>query len=295
MTTYTLKDIFTYTEQDMNAFLNSLEYNIDNLNIYEKRYMVCYFLEANNLLVKNPYLNNKSFRTYMLESNNLIELHQNFNKIKNYNIAVSTLGLDIVNDYIQNVNKTYNLPFVSVGSGDALLESNNKNVNWICVDPKPEEYMKDRNKGNVYLKPKYAYVKDLVDNEPNLVNNVVLFINWAYPGLDYDYEAIKILNPVAILVIYDQNGVAGGLMFHDWIPSSYSKENEYNILYETNESAEDMLYASIVWLNRSDVNVDLNQITLTDKYEYQEQEDYDDEDYYENKDYDYEEYYVVKK
>lgn len=120
------------------------------------------------------------------------------------------------------VFKNTNLPIVSVGSGNGQYEWHLKNkhglddIQWYLVDPQPEKY-------RIYcpdesIPPDYALVQDLVKAKPELVGNCVMFLCWPSPGKSkYDIEAIKILQPRGVVLVYETIGCAGGTQLHHWL------------------------------------------------------------------------------
>lgn len=129
-----------------------------------------------------------------------------------------------INNLLDFLNLHSTLPVISVGSGNAILEdicSKLYKIKIFCVDPDPTSYKGEK----IFLQPDYPYVDNLICEHENFIGNCVLIINWATPELNYDFEAIEKLQPIAFWVLYDENGNAGGEKFHNFIKS----ESNYNI------------------------------------------------------------------
>ena len=117
---------------------------------------------------------------------------------------------------LKHVKKDY--PLVSVGSGSANIEKylidKCKISEIICVDPKPKSF----SRGETLIEPSYGYVEELIKEKPEIVGNCILILIWADYGYStYDYEAIHLLNPVAIFTIVELTGSAGGTLFLKWL------------------------------------------------------------------------------
>jgi hypothetical protein len=139
-------------------------------------------------------------------------------------ITFGELGMVCINNLLDFLNLHPTLPVISVGSGNAILEdicSELYKIKIFCVDPDPTSYRSDE----IFLQPDYPYVDNLICEHENFIGNCVLIINWATPTLDYDYEAIEKLQPMAFWVLYEESGDAGGKKFHDFIKST----SYYNI------------------------------------------------------------------
>lgn len=128
------------------------------------------------------------------------------------NKCVRAFGLDNVLQWIQSIHQVYHVPWVSVGCGNAAgkaffffkkthfaVESCAKEINWRLCDPEPLSF------GSLGLLEPYApvqfkNVQELIQQEPTIVGHCVLFLNWPEPNdATYDYEAIQLLQPLAIL------------------------------------------------------------------------------------------------
>jgi len=112
---------------------------------------------------------------------------------------------------------------VSVGSGSGeqekrLMESI-PGLSVICVDPAPESFPVSRleyAKGelDVVLKPKYKTVESLISDpvDSKLIGNCILLLDWPSnsESHDFDFEALKELQPLAVVIRYEQRGEDGG-------------------------------------------------------------------------------------
>jgi hypothetical protein len=155
------------------------------------------------------------------------------NKIQNY--YYHKFSLERISNALQ-VACCSKFPIISVGSGNGELEyrlsqrkefANNK---FYCVDPNPESY--NPYNPTAMMKPDFPYVSDLIQQHPELVGNCTLLLGWADPSEDYDFEAIQLLKPMSIISIAENEGGAGGQLFHDWcFKNNYDdKEPEYTYI-----------------------------------------------------------------
>lgn len=191
------------------------------------------------------------------------------NHIDYCNKAIRSFGIDVFYDIFKKVNEKYNLPIISVGSGNGAFEhilNNNLNINIICIDPDPLKYNSNLLK-TPFMEPKYKTVDD--DVISLYKNNCVLLLNWCDPNdSDYDYLSIIKLNPVCIISIYEVfdegNGAAGGKKFFEYIYNNdeYNKLNEISI-YE-DESPND-LDLRIIILEKKDKSL-LNKSYEIEKF-----------------------------
>lgn len=169
---------------------------------------------------------------------------------KHINNAVRSFGIDAVLTTLNLVAAQYDAPWVSVGCGNAALESL-VNVKWYLVDPDPLCY------ASIGLEQPYAdvdfsSVAQLVEQHPSLVWNSVLFLNWPTPNdSTYDYDAIAMLKPLAVVATTELfgrgNGAAGGKAFHEWRQSK-----AYKLVYEASldQSGTELDIRLSWWQNR---------------------------------------------
>jgi hypothetical protein len=129
------------------------------------------------------------------------------------------IPFETVFNYLNATKRTV----VSVGCGNGVYEKRLRNagLDVILVDPKPESWVSYPVDENTYLKPDYSYVRDLVENMPEIVGNCTLFLCWPSPnGSTYDIEAVKLLNPLFVVTFYETIGGAGGEIFHSWLSTT---------------------------------------------------------------------------
>jgi hypothetical protein len=182
-------------------------------------------------------------------NNNTTFLEHLFNK------GIKCYGYEKIITIINYIYNNYKLPIISVGSGTCIIEylSNkkynekyNKNMNWICIDsdnnplnfPPQASYYLSRPLMNI----DYNSSDELIQNNPSIVGNCILFLNWCLPNEStYDYDAIIKLKPLAVLSIYevfnDDYGSAGGKKFYDWTINNdnYNLKEMYKLYYEDDE------------------------------------------------------------
>ena len=167
--------------------------------------------------MKSTFLNKAMLNIYTE-----YEKMQEEKPINNYSIWNTKIGFSEVIDVINNFFSS-DLSVFEVGSGNgkfAYYYNKLENNKIVCIDPEPLSY----NKGRLYLKPKYSYVTELIKEQPYVVGNCQLLIIWSTPSDDYDMEAIKLLKPQKMIVLYDESGTAGGSDFHDYISDGCDKE-----------------------------------------------------------------------
>lgn len=131
-----------------------------------------------------------------------------------------------------------NRPIISVGSGNGVLEFalKKKGLNDItCIDPAPESFAKFPENMQC-LKPQYQTIQHFLTSGiciDKYVGQCALLLGWPNPGnILYDYEAVKLLDPHAIVMIYEINGGAAGNMMHRWLKSQtdYDKICSYTLV-----------------------------------------------------------------
>jgi hypothetical protein len=197
------------------------------------------------------------------------------------NKGIKSFGIENIIANINKFYKHYNLPFVSIGSGIGTIEylaniefyrKYNKNIEWICIDkyepinypPNAKYYIHEP-----LMKIDYLTTDSLIENNPSIIDNCILFLNWCEPNQsNYDYEAIIKLKPKAILALYevfDGNGSAGGIEFYNWTINSSS---EYNLkemfkLYPYNKAHNDyVMDIRIGWWQHSNIFCDEDTIII---------------------------------
>lgn len=186
----------------------------------------------------------------------------------NFNLGVSSFGEKEVVNIIKSVYEAYDckFPIVSVGSGTGDLEylfsESTGYPEIMCIDPDPTSFLGKY----IFIQPKYKYVKDMIKSEPSMVGNCILLLNWCEPNDSlYDYEAVMLCKPVAILTIierYNKSGVAGGNKFREFLDESgassdWTSTTEYSIAAQIyvadSEVEENPPDVQCIWLNRKDV------------------------------------------
>jgi len=194
------------------------------------------------------------------------------------NPAIHSLGFETVTDAVGEFCKTYpTLPFVSVGSGLALVERVVRarvSQPFFLVDPAPSSYYpfcKQHYHRLVVasgMPMTHSYTHELFDSNPELAkgDSCLLFLNWCdYGGDDYDLEAILLLKPRAIFVICDLYRSAGSQQFHHFLKTNklYKPRKVYSVKQakkETYECSHETI--SMQWLVRSHVDLETVGVTL---------------------------------
>ncbi len=125
-------------------------------------------------------------------------------------------------------------PVVSVGSGNGTTEAlarvffmnerppRKKKMmppEIIGVDPKPQNYYPASPEiwETFSVKPSFATVSDLVINRPELVGKCVMWLIWAPYFLEFDMEALVLLQPTHIVIHTDLMGTACSPSFNRWL------------------------------------------------------------------------------
>ena len=102
---------------------------------------------------------------------------------------------------------------ISVGSGAAELEHNlatSLDRHVICIDPSPSAFSKKE----PLIRPTWASVKDMLA-VTTPVNSTLLLIWPEFNG--YDLEAIRLLRPHELFLLYEENGASGSAQLHEWL------------------------------------------------------------------------------
>ena len=152
---------------------------------------------------------------------------------------------------------------ISVGSGNAFFEltminfifnERNLMLDIVCIDPNPAEftpripnnYYKTlrntfiKNK-KIFIQPKFHTVKMLISSDGSIVENCFLMLIWPDPYIGYDIEAIHLLKPIGIYIIYtippdiDDIRLSGSLGLINFLNGSNTINGlSYKLVYEYN-------------------------------------------------------------
>lgn len=151
-------------------------------------------------------------------------------------------------------------PIVSVGSGNQLVENHAgwtyPGLNIITVDNFSSNFCKGLRVAD------YPTVEKLLEARPELVGNCVLLLIWPEPNKStYDYEAVQLLNPLNVLILYERTlgpgpddmpllngephemtGASAGDLMHEWMGKCRTTVSEYKLLssYRSVSLAENM-------------------------------------------------------
>ncbi len=154
---------------------------------------------------------------------------------------------------------------ISVGSGNGKLELEMfydvedrhlavENDEIICVDPNPFSHNDD----NLYFKPKYSYVSELIISESDMVNDCGLMLIWPYPSEEgkYAMKAIEMLNPKKVVILYEDSGCAGTEELRRFIYEVKNGKNErwsYDSLIsrEYESTTRTTLYFELICITRN--------------------------------------------
>ena len=95
-----------------------------------------------------------------------------------FNKGIKSFGETKVKQILESFNKRYNMSIVSMGSGSGSIEHYTKDsIKWILIDPQPESFY-----GSVIMEPNYKYLDELINNNPSIIGNCLLFLNWCEPN-----------------------------------------------------------------------------------------------------------------
>ncbi len=172
-----------------------------------------------------------------------------------FNVGIKSFGSENVVDIISSFYNKHKLPIVSMGSGTGVIEylakKKNEEIDWICIDN--DTNMNFPTCAKQYInepltKIDYNSCDQLINNNPSIVDNCLLFLNWCLPNNStYDFEAIIKLKPIAILSIYENfdgmSGAAGGEMFYNWCQhnTDYHLKEEYSLYADKYHHDDDEL------------------------------------------------------
>ena len=151
------------------------------------------------------------------------------------NKAIVKIGIEELDSFFELLIGDNSDPIISIGSGlgsiEAYLEDKyGKKI--ICVDPVPYSWQEPSKESFLQRThaPDYNKCNDLIKDQPDLVGNSNLFLNWALPndnGENYDLKAIMDLKPKRILVICESSGGAGGNWFLHWYRDHVTNISEF--------------------------------------------------------------------
>lgn len=189
-----------------------------------------------------------------------------------YNELICSLGVKNVIKKIQDFcdspcNK--NAIFITIGGGTAEVEFNAKR-NILNIDPFPMSYVPPslRSEFKVYIEPISPNVKEFIKNKEELIcktgkhsecdlNKFSIICSSSTPNNEYEIEAIKLLNPVSILYIYDQHPEKkskacryGSTNTLEYINLGYKKVDVFQI----ERQRLGVVNSTINWYVRNDLN-----------------------------------------
>jgi hypothetical protein len=125
--------------------------------------------------------------------------------------------------YLQTALTAGDYPIVSVGSGTGIHEAALEDLlkrPIICVDPAPHTFEPLDSDAKEHL-PDYPLVTDLVRSKPEIVGKCHVLVIWPIVDMHakscYITDAIDVLNPATVTVLYESLGSAGFTSFRCWI------------------------------------------------------------------------------
>ena len=101
---------------------------------------------------------------------------------------------------------------ISIGSGNGAYEyaaeQKYPELKIICVEPK--SFNDSWYAGDIYKEPDYEFARDVVNAHPELIGNCTLLLNWCFPDMTYDLEAVKLLKPLSVIARGGDFGSSAG-------------------------------------------------------------------------------------
>jgi hypothetical protein len=178
---------------------------------------------------------------------------------KNMNDCIRQISFAKIVEIIEKIDSK--LTVVEVGSGNGYLLKSLRRFfpgrKFIGVEPYPGEF-----NGSVNgCKPDYAYVKDLIKVRKDLIGKCVLILDWPYhdgyglakkesdekrkfPLVNYDYQAVKSLDPVDIIYSFEPyhgRGLGGGGVMIDLVKNSGAIFLDKKGVYSRGEPAKKII------------------------------------------------------
>jgi hypothetical protein len=165
------------------------------------------------------------------------------NKYDKTSNAVNFFGIPM---FLECIEKTlYKFPelkenIISVGSGGGYIEKTICDIfeiNVTCVDPDPTSYIPCK---TIFLAPKYNNVHELINSEPDMVENCIVFLNWPTPSqeIGYDIDSVLKLKPKCIILAVELGHTrgAGSIYLHEFLShNNISTQGKYHSIYDTCE------------------------------------------------------------
>jgi hypothetical protein len=119
---------------------------------------------------------------------------------------------------------------VSVGSGSGELEHTLRrhfiklklsHIKWFLVEPNPPTSVESG-----CLAPDYSTVPQLLLKNAKISKNCIVLLPWTFPNnMAYDIESIRLLEPKAIVVVYETIGAAGSDQLHHFLSNCEAKSS----------------------------------------------------------------------
>ena len=98
---------------------------------------------------------------------------------------------------------------VSVGSGNGMYEHmlcerlSSLREKLVLVDPSPESFYTYAEAKGRAMPPHHSTVQRLVTDRPDVVGDCVLLLIWPDPELEYDHEAVRLLKPRSVVMLFE--------------------------------------------------------------------------------------------
>lgn len=116
-------------------------------------------------------------------------------------------------------------PVVSVGSGNGITEALTRefcgsiSTEIIAVDPFPNMYCpaEDELWKTFSIKPLFPTVSELILKRPKIVGNCVMWLIWPPYFLEFDFEALILLQPTHLVILTDLMGTGCSPTMNFWL------------------------------------------------------------------------------
>jgi len=163
-----------------------------------------------------------------------------------YNRFINYYGLKAT---VENVRKSIDKilgqfptidKIISVGSGTGYLEkfiemAFRQKLQMICIDPDPTQFSSEP----IKREPDYPTVDEFLETRPVAPWNSIVLLNWPETrethGAGYDVDAIRKLNPLAVIIIYEldyiDSGSAGSEALHRMRDTDTKYEKETVVVF----------------------------------------------------------------
>jgi len=177
------------------------------------------------------------------------------NKAMVANSASVQFGIQPQLDWLTTAVRHYQKPLVSVGTGlgaiEYRLQAAHPDFEIRCVDPNPRQCATS-DKHMCFMPMDAATTGDLLEKEPSLRKNCVLWVSMPWANTPFDLEAIQLLKPRAVIGLLardleDKRVVGGSIAFHNWLET----QTDYHEIHRATVDTPVNIVPTLLWLERS--------------------------------------------